>query len=308
MALIPSIFRWTEHRLIVEGLNDGDNFGSGPPGVLSGEAFFNTAPGGTTIGTMFKYYAATILPKYREGMNPPAGRVMQCGPTATSPILLLYRPYLSTATTSFLTRDSNGASGLPATVGTLSPNLLVTNGGPGYGRSTSIMAWVRKLAGGDVINQRFTFGFVDSSVISGTFNSQARVGLIGNNTGGFMFGSVNCPDGPNTHLEVFGDVNANSVQPVDINTPTTNWFHVRIKLIPQQFGVSSGPKIECYLNGTLAATFTDPIQNFPRGSLNTNHNYERMEAGIVYQAATDGVTVLPPVLFSDVRVWVENPE
>lgn len=305
MALIPSVFRWTEHRLIVEGLNDGDDLGPAPPGYLPGEAFFNTAPVGPPTA-MFKYYAGLTRAKYREGMNPPAGRVIQINPTATLPCYLIYRPYLSTSSTSFLTRDSNGASGVPATVGTLSPNLLVVNSGPGYGRATSIMAWVRKVAGGDTINQRFTFGFSDTTIISSTLNAQSRVGLIGNNTGGFMFGSVNCPDGPSNHTETFADVNANSVQPADINAPSTNWFHVRIKLIPQQFGVTANPKIECYLNGTLAATFTDATQNFPRGASNTNHNYERMEAAINYQP--DGTIVLPAVLLSDVRVWVENPE
>lgn len=289
-----SISRWTDMRMIVEGLNDNDVLTA----PFAGESYFGTVPVNPP-NVMMRQTVGSTQAKYRQGFNPPAGRVIQLQPTTVAQCSLAFRTFASSG--SIRPVDINAVT--PSIAGTLSPNLLASGIGPGYGHATSIMAWIRKSAGGDVITQRFTFGFADATTPGSANNVTSRVGLIGNNAGGFMFASVNCPDGANV-AESFADVDANSFQPTDINAPTTNWFHVRIKMIPGTAIVGgSGPIIACYLNGTLVKQFTDTAVNFPRGSSGTSHNYERIEPTIYYDFTNPAG---PAVLLSDIRIWVED--
>lgn len=289
-----SISRWTDMRMIVEGLNDNDVLTA----PFAGESYFGTVPVNPP-NVMMRATTGSTQAKYRQGFNPPAGRVIQLQPTTTLQCSLVFRTFATS--TSIRSIDVNAVT--PSIAGTLSPNLLASGVGPGYGHSTSIMAWIRKSAGGDTPTQRFTFGFADATTPSSANNVTSRVGLIGNNAGGFMFASVNCPDG-GVAAETFGDVDANSFQPTDINAPGTNWFHVRIKMIPgTTIAGGSGPIIACYLNGTLVKQFTDTAVNFPRGSSGTSHNYERIEPTIYYDFTNPAG---PAIMLADIRVWVED--
>lgn len=163
----------------------------------------------------------------------------------------------------------------------------------------SISAWLRKEAGGDASHARFTFGFCDMTI---TFPSApvARIGLIGDGVTGFRFGSVNCPDGAVSGDNAATDINANSVQPAELTSPGTNWFHVRIKMIPPT-PTQSG-RWGAYLNGVLQATFTTSV-NFPRGSAATNRNYVNIEPMICNYGDAGQ---LAGMLIDDLRVTFEE--
>lgn len=169
--------------------------------------------------------------------------------------------------------------------------------------ATSFMAWCRKRTGGDSSHSRVTFGFGDLTVTSPS-KVQARCGLIGDGLGGYRFGSVNCPDGASTGDNAASDIDANAVQPAELTNANlgTNWFHVRIKMVPPT--PTAGAKWGAYLNGVLVATFTDTTTNFPRGSQTTTHDFGRIEAQIVNFGDT-GVLIPAPV-FHDVRLVIED--
>lgn len=170
-------------------------------------------------------------------------------------------------------------------------------------QSVSWMAWCRKRTGGDSSHSRVTFGFGDLTVTSPS-KVQPRCGLIGDGAGGYRFGSVNCPDGAATGDNAAADIDANAVQPAELTNANlgTNWFHVRIKMIPPT--PTAGSKWGAYLNGNLVATFTDTTTNFPRGAQTTSHDFGRIEAQIVNFGDT-GVLIPAPV-FYDVRLVIED--
>lgn len=163
----------------------------------------------------------------------------------------------------------------------------------------AISAWLRKEAGGDASHARFTFGFCDMTI---TFPSApvARIGLIGDGVTGFRFGSVNCPDGAVSGDNAATDINANSVAPSELVSPSTNWFHVRIKVVPPT--PTQTGRWGAYLNGVLVATFTTNV-NFPRGSASTNRNYANIEPMICNYADAGQ---LAGMLFDDLRVTFDE--
>src|SRR3990172_958244 len=163
----------------------------------------------------------------------------------------------------------------------------------------SIAAWLRKEAGGDTSHAKFTFGFADMALVAPSALI-SRVGLIGDGAGGFRFGSVNCPDGLGEGENGATDIDANSVQPSGLVAPGTNWFHVRIKIVPPT--PTQTARWGAYLNGVLQATYTTST-NFPRGSQGTNRNYANIEPVLFYAA---DASALPGVIIDDLRITFEE--
>jgi len=173
---------------------------------------------------------------------------------------------------------------------------------PQFNFSTSISAWVRKVAGGDSSSCRMCVGFGNNTTANPS-KTMPRVGLLGDGAGGYRYGSVNCPDAQAGGNNADTDIDANAVQPADLVAPGTNWWHMRIKAIPAT--PTSGAKIACYHNFNLVATFTTQT-NFPRGHQGTSDNYGRIEAG-VYNFSGDTVGLhVPELIVSELRFIMED--
>lgn len=175
------------------------------------------------------------------------------------------------------------------------------------GFATSIMAWCRKLAGGDSSSAKCCIGFADTTTIGGPGSSSLspRVGLVGDGAGGYRFGSVNCPDGTVAPAENADNaIDANAFQPQALVAPGTGWFHVWVKMIPPTPENPTG-RWEARLNGVLVATFS-LLANFPRGNQNVNKNFARLEPVIQNWGGT--VAVPPSLVYRDIRLWLEQLE
>ena len=173
---------------------------------------------------------------------------------------------------------------------------------PQFNFSTSISAWVRKVAGGDSSSCRMCVGFGNNTTANPS-KTMPRVGLLGDGAGGYKYGSVNCPDAQAGGNNADNDIDANAVQPADQVAPGTNWWHMRIKLIPAT--PTSGAKIACYHNFNLVATFTTQT-NFPRGHQGTSDSYGRIEAGVYnFSGDTAGLHV-PELIVSELRFIMED--
>jgi hypothetical protein len=155
--------------------------------------------------------------------------------------------------------------------------------------SCSMSAWFRKKSSGDSSSARFTFGFMDNTVVYSSL-PVARVGLIGNGSGGYRYGSLNCPDGVNGAANGDSDIDSGGdghFDPADLVTPQTKWWHTRVKLIPAT--PSQAAQIGIYHNGTLVKTITNPL-NFPRGSQGSSlANFTRIEATLRSWDLTPGL-------------------
>lgn len=173
--------------------------------------------------------------------------------------------------------------------------------------AASVSAWIRKRVGGDAIGARQFFGF--SNAVDQNWSRRiARVGVMGDGAGGFRFGSVNCPAAPAGGVEnAQNDIDANSVQPSVLVAPGTNWFHVRVKMIPPTDTI--GARFLCFLNGRLAATFAN-VNNFPRSSRSSidvaEIDYWPIMPTIAAWGNPDGVSQDPGYYLRDVRVRLEE--
>lgn len=222
-------------------------------------------------------------------------RCIQLRPGATqtqgASVAMMFKP--AGLNTSFPFSMDFFADAFPAIAGTITPDDRLQ--APAW----SIAAWLRKQGAPSLTGCQQCFGFMTTPT---TYPEAEvpRAGLLGDGVTGFLFGSVNCPDGAASGNNAPSDRNINSVQPAELVDPGTNWFHVRIKFIPPT-PTQSG-RWGAYLNGKLVATFT-AVTNFPRGSATVNDNYCYNIPVITaygYSQQLDGLEV------HDLRVIVED--
>lgn len=163
----------------------------------------------------------------------------------------------------------------------------------------SIAAWVRKETSGDTTHARVGFGFGDEALV---FASAlvSRIGMFGDGVSGFRFGSLNCPDGLGAGDNASTDIDTGAEQPAEMVSPGTNWFHVRIKMVPPTPEQSG--RWGAYLNGVLKKTFTTQA-NFPRGSQATDRNYRLIQPALF---AFADASQIPGILLHDLRITVED--
>lgn len=283
--------RWVETRIGIQGLgqNDGDTFVAAdfvaetrysPIGVLINAQAMMVVPSG--FFNQFSYHIVDQRHCWKIKPATPAG--------AGQSKNVHFRPYNISGTVPQRIdfRESFGSMVSPALDASVPLPL-----------ACSISAYLRKEAGGDSSDARFTFGFCDFAVTAPSA-TVARNGLIGDGAGGYRFGSVNCPDGAAAGENGPTDIDVNSFQPAGLVAPSTNWFHVRIKMIPPT--PTQTGRWGAYLNGVLQATFTSNA-NFPRGSGATNRNYANIEP-LIYSASA--ASQLPGVLIDDLRVTFEE--
>lgn len=283
--------RFQEYRVLavatsVTTLNDGSVFDTRLPVIARFGQSLETTSGG------FQRYSSTNQLIYRQV----DGRRCISAETTAIPnpnVGYCFRPFGGTPL--FPVAEPRASFGTTTSSALLAPPPM----------AVSIMAWCRKKAGGDSSSARFTFGFGDLTITTPS-RRQARCGLIGDGSGGYRFGSVNCPDafagGAGDNAD--NDIDANAVQPAELTNAnlSTNWFHVRLKMIPPT--PTSGAKWGAYLNGVLVATFTDTSVNFPRGAQGTSNDFARIEAQLVNFGNT--ASVVPNLVISDLRLWIED--
>ena len=283
--------RWIETRIGIPGLgiNDADTFTSAdfvsetrymPYGVAPNAQVVMKAAAGTLDQATYHIVDQRHCWKIKPGTPAGAGQSKK----------FHFRPYNISATfpQRIDFRDTFGNMVSPTLASSVPLPLAV-----------SMSAYLRKEAGGDSSHAKFTFGFADMALVSPSATI-ARVGLIGDGAGGYRFGSVNAPDGLGAGENAASDIDANSVQPSGLVAPSTNWFHVRIKMIPPT--PTQTARWGAYLNGVLQGTFTSNA-NFPRGSQATNRNYSNIEPMISYAA---DAAALPGVLIDDLRLTYEE--
>jgi hypothetical protein len=281
---------WIQYQILPNGgINDGDT----PGGPLHGRARFGQLAGDNVTPVLFQPGGTLGNWTLRILDN---RRCIQCVPTVALDTTFFLRPNGSTEPNQVDFRDT-----FPANVtGAIGANVPAQ---PAY----EIQAWVRKVAAGDGSDCRFFLGFAYTRILSPSGNV-VRVGLLGDGLGGYGFGSVNAPDG----IAVSGDNtptdhDVNFTQPAELLNAVllTNWFHVRIKMVPPTPTV--GGKWGAYLNGTLVATFTTTA-NFPRGYNSgggtVNDNYREIECGL--GTYFDSVIVVPSPALYDMRVTVTD--
>src|SRR5512135_2209256 len=98
--------------------------------------------------------------------------------------------------------------------------------------SWQVSCWLRKAAAGDASDCQHVIGFANTKVVGGQTAEIPRIGLLGDGALGYRFGSVNAPDGAGAGINAATDIDVGSVQPSVLVNPGTNWFHVRIKVVP----------------------------------------------------------------------------
>lgn len=191
-----------------------------------------------------------------------------------------------------------------------SPNFQPTTGTPAalptpqFGWATSISAWCRKSAAGDGSSCRMTFGFANNRVVSAS-KAIPRCGLMGDGVGGYLYGSVNAPDGILAGgANGDADRDAGSVQPADLVTPGANWWHTRIKLVPST--PTQPGRWAAYHNGVLVKTFTAEANFGFRGHQGVTDAYTLVEASILNFSGDVAALHVPELCFADIRVMLED--
>ena len=290
-AVPDGIKRFQEYRVLLDALNDGAVMPLVFPSLVrygsAQSAVQNTWRGAAGVQTV-----------YKEGAD--SKRIILVKPSAVNYCLVAFRP-----------APIGGAQALfpvASGLGGLSTTSAIVGGDPINEMACSIMGFIRKNAAGDNTSAWFNFGFSDLTVLNGNNTSGPKCGLIGDGAGGFRFGSVNAPDGSAVANPLARNaIDANAVQPAELVAPGANWFHVRIKMVPPVPSNNNVGSWEAYLNNnpTPVARFTTAA-NFPRGTQNVSHNYNRVEACIHHGNNTDAVTVEPGVMVHDLRVWLED--
>lgn len=184
--------------------------------------------------------------------------------------------------------------GLPAFVATTA---AIPVGGPlpPFGYTTNLMGWARKIAAGNGSDCRMCFGFSDNTTITPSAEI-ARVGLIGDGVGGYLYGSVNCPDGAAAGNNLPTDRNAGAVQPADLVAPGVAWWHFWIRAVPAT--PTRDAHVACYHNFVKVVDFATAA-NLPRGSQAVNHNFDAMQCTILNLGADPPGPLTVPALAVD---------
>lgn len=170
--------------------------------------------------------------------------------------------------------------------------------------AVEVMAWIRKMVVGPPHpGARQFIGFANCQDLNWS-RRIARIGVMGDATGGFRFGSINCPDAPvGAQENGQSDIDVNAVQPGVLVNPGLNWFHVRIKCIPASHFQTG--RFLAFLNGRLVATF-DQADNFPRNSRGSGDaffgDYWTIQPTVAMWGNPDGVSQDAGIYVRDLRV------
>ncbi len=131
-------------------------------------------------------------------------------------------------------------------------------------------SWMSKANAGDATHSTETFGFADYNTLSPS-GAISRAGLIGDGVTGFLYGSVNCPDGLAAGENAPTDRDAGSAGAFD---PGGDPWHSAIKIVPPT--ASTPGRWAAYHNYALVKIF-DTLTNFPRGGSAVSHDFTMLE-------------------------------
>lgn len=285
-ADIGNIKRWVEGRIIPNGLTDG----AVEPLSLTGLVRFGGGTAMTTGTTIIGQVSANqAINRFKDQR-----RCLKFTPTVANNSICWFA--------------MNGGAVAQSAFVDFQPTPLVSladfaapDGADFRDPSWSVSAWCVKDAAGDASHCQHFLGFANTSVLGGATAEIPRVGLVGDGVTGYRFGSVNAPDGLAAGNNGASDIDAGSVQPASLVNPGTNWFHVRVKMVPP--GPGQVGQVACYLNGVRVVTFS-ALANLPRGHQGVNDNFTRINAGVGTYADAGGVR--PSLVYHDLRLRIED--